>query len=93
MKQKKDINQLLKNYFEQEQHRKDSELLQKKIAQQIKMSPAINWTKWVLPIAASLLLIVGISIFMNKQKFINKQLAKEDIIYEDSDLLIYYENE
>ncbi len=93
MEQQKDINRLLQNYFQQEQQKENSRQLQKRIAMQTASKSIFTWRGLALPIAASLLLIIGFSVWSSKQQLKNRQLAQENIVYEDNDLLIYIKDE
>ncbi len=86
----KDTNKLLEQYFQEKQLKEDSERLQERIALQTYRKPTFNWQRLAIPVAATILLIIGVSVWTSKQQQKAPiQLAQKEIIYEDDDLLIY----
>ncbi len=82
-------DKLLKQYFQKEQRKEDSLRLQERIAKQTYRKSRFNWQRLVIPAAATVLLIIGFSVWKSTQQKEHLQLAQKEIIYEDEDLMIY----
>ncbi len=93
MEHKKDIEKLLESYFQKKQLREESLRLQEKIALQTYQKHTFSWQRFAIPVAATILLIIGVSVWTDKQKTAPVQLAQKEIIYEDEDLMIYIKEE
>lgn len=94
MKDKKNIDNLLDAYFQAEKQTEASEKLQKNIVRHIVSRKRLKMRRIVVPVAASLLLVVSISFWIQRQKtqHIEKTVAQSEIIYEDEDFIIYIKN-
>lgn len=93
MKEKENIKQMLDAYFLQEKKKEQSQKLQEQIAQQTSKSSFFKWKALAIPLAATILLSLGLSIWAAKQKDKTKQeIAQSQILYEDDDFVIYVQN-
>ncbi len=78
-----DTDKLLEQYFQKEQCKEDSLHLQERIAKQTYRKSRFNWQRLVIPAAATVLLIIGFSIWKSEQQKEHLQLAQKEIIYTD----------
>ncbi len=85
-------DKLLEQYFQKEQRKEDSLQLQERIIKQTYKKSVFGWRKLTIPaVAATVLLIIGISVLKSIQQKEAVQIAQKEIIYEDEDLMIYME--
>lgn len=90
MKNKENIDKILNAYFQQERRKEKSQSLQEQVAQQTIKSGSFKWKALAIPIAATVLLSLGLSIWSmlltSKDKV---KIVESEIIYENDDFIIY----
>lgn len=90
MQNRKSTEELVADYFQHSKKQTESEKLKVRIAQQTSKSTSSKLKRIVLPVAATVLLVLVFSIWTNQliQKQKNK-VPQSEVIYEDDDFIIY----
>ncbi|PVX49942.1 hypothetical protein C7377_1582 [Balneicella halophila] len=89
MKSKKNTEKQLSDYFEKEKRSSDSDKLKARIASQTIQKRNFTLRKLAIPIAATVLIALGLSLWAVQNIHHKKQIAQTEILYEDDDFIIY----
>lgn len=90
MKEQRTIDKLISDYFEKEKQQTNSDRLKAKILAQTVDKKNFRIRRLVIPVAATILLVLGISVWTWKQVQRSKTNNQQtEVLYEDDDLIIY----
>lgn len=87
----KQIDNLLNEYFEKEKRKTDGQILENKLRKILQKQTGLYRIKRLtIPVAATILLTLGITYYALYNKLSNEtEIPQSQIIYQDDDFMIY----